>query len=280
MPPLGIIELAVKNSRVIVDDVGRKRFKTPRTRHFFFFLRTVSNPLTDARDIKKCLVGAKKPVAMLIVDDCTSDGLGPSGHVAFLVLGTIWLHGSLDVLICMSYAANQSYRNPVELFFGWVSRRLARNVINVDPLQALKNVDTVMSRERYGYKVMCNIPPEGPDPCCGAYDIYPRFTRASNTYVTADDKLVDLYHKYGFLVDHCDRKTNFLAFIRMVTRSVSVPNVHGTPPSLGHTWTCSTVFPALCLTLTTRFISCLLLNIRRNGLIRRLTRTNPHLVVM
>ena len=100
--------------------------------------------------------------------------------MAFLVLGTIWLHAGLDVLICMSYVANQCYRNPVELLFGWVSRRLAGNVINANPLQTLKDVDTLVSGERDVYKVRCDIPPEGLDPSWGVYDTYPQFTRASN----------------------------------------------------------------------------------------------------
>ena len=57
-----------------VDSVGRSRWKTPRSGNLFFFLRKESNPLTDAWDIAKCFKGSKKPVGVVVVDNC----VGPS----------------------------------------------------------------------------------------------------------------------------------------------------------------------------------------------------------
>ena len=237
----------------------------------------MSNPLTDAWDTKKCLVGAKTPVAMLIFDNCTSDGFGPSGHVAFLVLGTIWLHVGSDVLICMSYATKQSYRNPVELLFGWVSWRLAGNVINADPLQALKDVDTLESGERDGYKVVCDILPEGPDPAWGEYDTYPRFTPASNKQVRGGAKLKDLYETYIFLIDHCGRRANFLAFIRCGNKKCKCSQRSWKASKFRADMDLLKGLPSL---LTMPIISCRSPNTRKWGSMWHPTPTSPHLVVM
>ena len=207
-------ELDIKNATRQVDSVGRSRWKTPRSGNLFFFLRKESNPLTDAWDIAKCLKGPKKPVGVVVVDNCVSDGLGPSGHVAFLCLGMMWLHAELDVLIVTSYAPNRSFQNMVELLFGWVSQRLAGNVISEDPNAAMLDIRNLVDGMRDGYSVLCDIPPDGPPADWPSYDTLPPFTRSSNKQIRSDESLREVYERFLFFLDHCDRRTNLLAFIR------------------------------------------------------------------
>ena len=212
--PFAVMELDIKNASRQVDSVGRSRWKTPRSGNLFFFLRKESNPLTDAWDVTKCLKGSKKPVGVVVVDNCVSDGLGPSGHVAFLCLGMMWLHAGLDVLIVTSYAPNRSFQNMVELLFGWVSQRLAGNVISEDPDAAMLDIRNLVDGMRDGYSVLCDIPPDGPPADWPSYDTLPAFTRSSNKQIRSDESLREVYERFLFFLDHCDRRTNLLAFIR------------------------------------------------------------------
>ena len=109
----------------------------PRRGSLFLFLCKEPTPLIDAWDIPKCLKAPKKPVGVVVVDNCVSDGLGPSGHVAFHCFGMMSLHVELDVLIVTSYAPHRSFRNMVQLLFGWIPQSVAENVISEDPDAAM-----------------------------------------------------------------------------------------------------------------------------------------------
>uniref|UniRef100_A0A7S4CZ70 C2H2-type domain-containing protein n=1 Tax=Eutreptiella gymnastica TaxID=73025 RepID=A0A7S4CZ70_9EUGL len=126
----------------------------------------------------------------------------------------MWLHAELDVLIVTSYAPNRSFQNMVELLFGWVSQRLAGNVISEDPDAAMLDIRNLVDGMRDGYSVLCDIPPDGPPADWPSYDTLPAFTRSSNKQIRSDESLREVYERFLFFLDHCDRRTNLLAFIR------------------------------------------------------------------
>ena len=150
----------------------------------------------------------------MVVDNCTSDGLGPCGHVAFVALGTLWLACQLDALIVFSYAANQSYRNPVELLFGWVSQRLAGNVINANLEMAKTDVKNLVDGKRDAYDAHGEIPTDNYPDFWPPYDSLPLVTRSSNKNIKSRADLKHIYDNYCFLVDHYDRRSNMLTCVR------------------------------------------------------------------
>ena len=61
---------------------------------------------------------------------------------------------------------------------------------------------------------LCDIPPDGPPADWPSYDTLPAFTRSSNKQIRSDESLREVYERFLFFLDHCDRRTDLLAFIR------------------------------------------------------------------
>ena len=92
-----------------------------------------------------------------IVDNCKQD-LGPAGLVTFFAWARLWLASPSDVLIVLSYAPKQSFRNFVELLFGWVSQRLAGHCFSDDKDVARTQMKNVVDGVRDGFPVQCHLP--------------------------------------------------------------------------------------------------------------------------
>ena len=122
--PFGILRVE-GDMGVEFDKLNRPRGKIPRTGPLTFYLRYESNSFLDASDLLKQVKEANKPVTVCIVDNCKQD-LGPAGLVTFFAWARLWLASPSDVLIVLSYAPKQSFRNFVELLFGWVSQPCVR----------------------------------------------------------------------------------------------------------------------------------------------------------
>ena len=69
------------------------------------------------------------------------------------------------------------------------------------------------------YNVHCEILTDNYHDFWPPYDSLPLFTRPSNKNIKSRADLKDIYDNYCFLVDHCDRRSNMLAFVRCSDRN-------------------------------------------------------------
>ena len=66
-------------------------------------------------------------------------------------LNPLWLASPSDVLIVVSYAPKQSFRNFVEMLFGWVSQRLAGHCFSDDKTLGPTQMKNVVDGVRDGF---------------------------------------------------------------------------------------------------------------------------------